>query len=127
MATKAATRRRRHDLRRALSFYGELLGFRLLETYPGAYARLKSPAGRATIALHVLDRGRRLNTRTEGLRLYFEVDGLGRFCRGLARRGVKFDQMPRAMPWGWTHAYLRDPDGHEISLYSAGRARLARG
>jgi hypothetical protein len=24
------------------------------------------------------------------------------------------------MPWGWRHAYLNDPDGHEISLYWAG-------
>jgi hypothetical protein len=28
------------------------------------------------------------------------------------------------MPWGWTHAYLTDPEGHEISLYSAGEARF---
>jgi hypothetical protein len=33
-------------------------------------------------------------------------------------------QLPKAMPWGWTHAYLNDPDGHEVSLYSAGAKRL---
>jgi hypothetical protein len=27
---------------------------------------------------------------------------------------------------GWTHAYLNDPDGHEVSLYSAGQKRLKR-
>ena len=27
--------------------------------------------------------------------------------------------MPKDMPWGWRHAYLNDPDGHEISLYWA--------
>ena len=31
--------------------------------------------------------------------------------------------MPRMMPWGWRHAYLNDPDGHEISLYWAGENR----
>jgi hypothetical protein len=35
-------------------------------------------------------------------------------------------QQPKKMPWGWTHAYLNDPDGHEVSLYSAGQKRLKR-
>jgi hypothetical protein len=30
------------------------------------------------------------------------------------------------MPWGWRHAYLRDPDGHEVSLYWAGKARFKK-
>jgi hypothetical protein len=30
------------------------------------------------------------------------------------------------MPWGWTHAYLNDPDGHEVSLYWAGVKRLRK-
>ena len=30
------------------------------------------------------------------------------------------------MPWGWRHAYLDDPDGHEISLYWAGPNRMAK-
>jgi hydroxymethylpyrimidine/phosphomethylpyrimidine kinase len=71
-----------------------------------------------------------MKTATEGLRLYFEIGPAARdldaCCRALARKGVKFMQMPREMPWGWRHAYLRDPDGHEISLYRAGRARLRR-
>jgi len=27
------------------------------------------------------------------------------------------------MEWGWRHAYLNDPDGHEVSLYWAGEMR----
>jgi hypothetical protein len=30
------------------------------------------------------------------------------------------------MPWGWRHAYLDDPDGHEVSLYWAGRKRFQK-
>ena len=35
-------------------------------------------------------------------------------------------QLPRMMPWGWRHAYLNDPDGHEISLYWAGENRMRK-
>jgi len=30
------------------------------------------------------------------------------------------------MPWGWKHAYLDDPDGHEVSVYTAGAKRLRK-
>jgi hypothetical protein len=30
------------------------------------------------------------------------------------------------MPWGWKHAYLSDPDGHELSLYRAGAKRFQK-
>lgn len=48
-------------------------------------------------------------------------DGL---CKRLAARGVKFDQIPKDMEWAWRHAYLAEPDGHELSLYWAGDKRL---
>lgn len=115
-----------NELERALRFYRDALGFKAVDTYPGAYARLKSPSGGTTIALHVVDSGQMMNTTTEGLRLYFEVKRLDAFCEALEKKGVKFDQMPRDMPWGWKHAYLRDPDGHEISLYWAGKARFLK-
>src|SRR5688572_9549797 len=114
------------DLARALGFYQKSLGCRVVDSYPGAYARLQSLAGGTTIALHVLDSGQEMNARSEGLRLYFEVKELDRFCAALARKGVAFDQSPADMPWGWRHAYLRDPDGHEISLYWAGQGRLRK-
>ncbi|MBI4547096.1 MAG: VOC family protein [Ignavibacteriae bacterium] len=113
-------------LQRALKFYQDTLGFEVVDIYPGAYARLKSPAGDTTIALHLVDPKQKMNVKTEGLRLYFEVENLDAFCKTLRKKGVKFDQMPKKMPWGWKHAYLHDPDGHEISLYWAGKARLQK-
>lgn len=112
------------DVERALRFYRDALGFETVDVYPHAYARLKSPAGGTTIALHALEVGQAMDPRSEGLRLYFEVEDLDAFCQGLAGKGVLFDRMPEDMPWGWRHAYLRDPDGHEISLYWAGEARI---
>ena len=44
----------------------------------------------------------------------------------LAAAGVHIKKMPQPMPWGWRHAYLDDPDGHEISLYWAGAKRLRK-
>jgi catechol 2,3-dioxygenase-like lactoylglutathione lyase family enzyme len=111
------------DVERALRFYRDALGFEAVDVHPGAYARLKSPAGGTTIALHALEPGQSMDPDREGLRLYFEVEDLDAFCQRLAEKGVPFDQMPGDMPWGWRHAYLRDPDGHEISLYWAGEGR----
>lgn len=114
------------NLSRSVRFYGKVLGFVLIDSYPRAYARFKSPVGRTTIALHTVEHGQRMNAKTGGLRLYFEVRNLDTFCRNLRKRGVKFIRMPTLMPWGWKHAYLHDPDGHEISLYHAGKARLGK-
>ena len=113
------------DVSRALGFYRDLLGFKLIEDfrYDGVpvYARLSAPGGDGTIALHQAGPGASLVS--EGVRLYFEVRDLDDFCRKLVRKGFYITQMPRQMEWGWRHAYLNDPDGHEISLYWAGEMR----
>jgi catechol 2,3-dioxygenase-like lactoylglutathione lyase family enzyme len=110
------------DVERAKAFYAGALGLVVIEEFPG-YTRLRFPSGDATIALHQAEPGR--DTRSEGVRLYFEVRNLGARCRALAAKGIAFKQPPKMMPWGWQHAYLDDPDGHEISLYWAGAKRLA--
>lgn len=112
------------DVKKSLDFYRRLLGFKLIETY-GAYARLRSTRGRTTIALHSAKNGEP-PSRGRRVVMYFEVRDLEDVCRKLARRGVKFSQMPKLMPWGWTHAYIEDPDGHEISLYWAGKKRFEK-
>jgi catechol 2,3-dioxygenase-like lactoylglutathione lyase family enzyme len=106
------------DVAQAKRFYVDQLGFRLIEEAEGFYARLRSPGSTTTIALHKREPG------VSGMRLYFEVQNLDAFCARLVKQGVRFDKGPQDMPWGWRHAYLRDPEGHEISLYLAGRKRL---
>ena len=116
------------DVARALTFYRDLLGLTVLEEFRGGdrlvYARLKSQAGDSTIALHLQAPAEPLNTG--GVRLYFEVRELDEFCKELEAAGAKFSKPPAMMPWGWKHAYLDDPDGHEISLYWAGPERLKK-
>ena len=112
----------------ALDFYANILGLKVLEDFRhegrAVYARLKAPAGSGTIALHLLEPGKELHTG--GVRLYFETKDLDRFCKRLESDGVKFSQPPTLMPWGWKHAYLDDPDGHEVSLYWAGAKRTKK-
>lgn len=113
----------------ALRFYRHRLGFRLIETFQwqgrAVYARLRSPRGNTSIALH-LPEGKDKPDTQGGIRLYFEVKNLEQLCARLKKAGVKFKQMPKRMPWGWKHAYLKDPDGYELSLYWAGAKRLRR-
>ncbi len=116
------------DVQRALGFYHDLLGFKLVDEfrYEGkpVYARLRAPGGDGTIALHLAGPGTSL--ASDGVRLYFEIRELDGFCRKLQAKGFYITQMPRMMPWGWRHAYLNDPDGHEISLYWAGENRMRK-
>jgi catechol 2,3-dioxygenase-like lactoylglutathione lyase family enzyme len=115
------------DAARAVDFYAGRLGFKLIDEFRHegllVYARLRAPRGNSTIALHLLEPGKTI-PESEGVRLYFEVKNLESFCKSLEAAGVAFDSQPKLMPWGWMHAYLRDPDGHELSLYWAGAKRF---
>jgi catechol 2,3-dioxygenase-like lactoylglutathione lyase family enzyme len=112
------------NVARALGFYRELLGFKLVDEFRHegipVYARLRAPGGDGTIALHLA------GPASEGVRLYFEIREVEDFCRKLQAKGFYITQMPRMMPWGWRLAYLNDPDGHEISLYWAGENRMKK-
>src|SRR5579862_750938 len=95
------------DIEASLRFYGELLGLKLLERFEyhgrAVYARLKSPRGSTTIALHLLEPGQEFHPGA--IRLYFEVADLKRFCKRLEKAGGKLSKQPQNMAWGWTHAY----------------------
>ena len=116
------------DVERAMRFYLDMMGFKLIEDfrYEGipVYARLKAPGGDGTIALHQAGPG--VSVASDGVRLYFEIRDVDGFCRKLQQKGFYIPQAPRMMPWGWRHAYLNDPDGHEISLYWAGENRMQK-
>jgi len=116
------------DVRRALGFYRDLLGFKLVDEFRHegipVYARLRAPGGDGTIALHLAGPGTPL--ASDGVRLYFEIREVDQFCRKLQAKGFYITQMPRLMPWGWRHAYVNDPDGHEISIYWAGENRMKK-
>jgi len=116
------------DVWGGIQFYRNWLGFKLIEDYRhegrSVYARMQAPAGDGTIALHQAGPG--ASVASDGVRLYFEVRNLDDFCQKLRKRGFVFTQQPQMMPWGWRHAYLNDPEGHEISLYWAGEQRMQK-
>jgi catechol 2,3-dioxygenase-like lactoylglutathione lyase family enzyme len=116
------------DVQGGIDFYRRWLGFKLIEDFRhegrSVYARLRAPGGDGTIALHQAGPG--ASVASDGVRLYFEVRDLDDFCQSLRKRGFYFTQSPQMMPWGWRHAYLNDPEGHEISLYWAGEQRLEK-
>src|SRR5271165_3623886 len=84
------------DVERALRFYHDLMGFKLIEDfrYEGSpvYARLRAPGGNGTIALHLAGPG--VSLASDGVRLYFEVRDLDGFCRKLQQKGFYITQMP---------------------------------
>jgi len=116
------------DVAGAIAFYRDWLGFKVIEDFrhegKSVYARLRAPGGDGTIALHQAGPG--ASVASDGVRLYFEVRDLDDFCHKLRKRGFYFTQLPQMMPWGWRHAYLNDPEGHEISLYWAGDLRMKK-
>src|SRR6201993_2035138 len=105
------------DVERGLGFYRDLLGFKLIEDFryenKPVYARLRAPGGDGTIALHLA--GPEVSVLSDGVRLYFEVRELDDICRNLQRKSFHISHQRHIRPWGWRHAYLNDPDGHEIS------------
>jgi catechol 2,3-dioxygenase-like lactoylglutathione lyase family enzyme len=113
------------ELARAQHFYGDLLGFKVIEEFSECDTRLRSPRGQTTLALHLVEPGKELPA-ADGVRLYFETKDLDKVCATLEASGTVLTQAPKVMPWGWKHAYLNDPDGHEISLYWAGRKRFQK-
>lgn len=116
------------DVERALGFYRDLLGLKVIEDFRyenrPVYARLRAPGGDGTIALHQAAPSD--SVAGEGVRLYFEIRDLDEFCRKLRQKNFFITRLPAMMPWGWRHAYLNDPDGHEISLYWAGDIRMKK-
>jgi catechol 2,3-dioxygenase-like lactoylglutathione lyase family enzyme len=116
------------DVERGIAFYKDWLGFKVIEDFrhdgKSVYARMLAPGGNGTIALHQAGPG--ASVASDGVRLYFEVRDLDGFCHKLRKRGFYFTQMPQMMPWGWRHAYLNDPEGHEISIYWAGDLRMKK-
>jgi catechol 2,3-dioxygenase-like lactoylglutathione lyase family enzyme len=116
------------DVPGGIAFYRDWLGFKVIEDFrhegKSVYARLRAPGGDGMIALHQAGPG--ASVASDGVRLYFEVPDLDEFCQKLRRRGFFFTQLPQMMPCGWRHAYLNDPEGHEISLYWAGELRMKK-
>jgi catechol 2,3-dioxygenase-like lactoylglutathione lyase family enzyme len=109
------------DLERSKRFY-RTLGLKQIVDSPPRYARFVLPEGDATLSVEVVDEGRA--GPPDRAQLFFECDDLDERVAALKRKGLLFQQDPTDMFYLWREARLRDPDGHELRLYHAGKNRL---
>jgi len=107
------------DLDESVDFYLRL-GLELIVLDRPKYARFQCPQGGATFSLHLADHVESASAPV----VYFELDELDRRVKELQAAGLVFESEPRDQPWLWREAYLRDPAGNLLCLYSAGENRL---
>jgi len=107
------------DVARSVEFYKRLGLIQIVGSQPD-YARFVCPEGDATFSVHRVDRV----AVGEKPVIYFECDDLDQTVTELEQRGIAFDSRPVDQRWLWREAYLHDPDGNLICLYSAGENRL---
>ena len=103
------------DYAASVAFYRQL-GLRQIVDSAGHYARFECPGG-ATLSI-IVEEGS-AGSATIGL----ESADLDGWVERLAAGGVKFEALPEDKSWGWREAFLRDPDGYRIMLFSAGEYR----
>jgi catechol 2,3-dioxygenase-like lactoylglutathione lyase family enzyme len=101
------------SLDRSRRFY-ELLGLEVLFEEPG-YVRFGGSGG-FTVGME--ERSSE-EVGGPGVEIEVRVDDVDGRHAELRSAGVDFTEPPRDMPWGARHAFLRDPDGYRVSIFSA--------
>ena len=105
------------DYAASLAFY-KLMGLtQIVDSPANGYARFEAVNG-VTLSIHVGE-----TATAGGATTYLESGALDAWVAYLARRGVRFDHMPRDEEWGWREARLTDPAGNRLCLYQAGEYR----
>lgn len=101
------------DLARTREFYVGALGLEVLVDAPG-YLRV---GGREGFHLGI-EEGEPARVGATGIEIVVEVDDVDSRYRELAAAGVTFDGPPEDQPWGARHAWLSDPDGYRLSIFT---------
>jgi len=104
------------DYAASVAFYKQMGLTQIVDSPDNGYARFGAANG-VTLSVHVGD-GEAGDAAT-----YLESGALDAWVAYLARRGVRFDHMPRDEDWGWREARLTDPAGNRLCLYQAGEYR----
>lgn len=105
------------DYEASVAFYKQL-GLRQIVDSPPRYSRFETEAG-TTFSIHATP----ADTGAPGVVVYFEVEDVDETVTGLAARGLEFDSGPSDQSWLWREAYLTDPAGNRLCIYSAGENR----
>lgn len=103
------------DVNKAIDFYKQL-GLELIVHSGEHYARFLCPDGDSTFSVHKVDQ----LPKGEGVYVYFECQDLDKDVARLQKQGLAFDHEPQDQPWLWREARLKDPDGNQLILFSAG-------
>ncbi len=104
------------DYGASVAFYKQMGLTQIVDSPENGYARFEAANG-ATLSVHVGIGG------AGGATIYLESGALDAWVAYLARRGVRFDAMPKDEEWGWREARLTDPAGNRLCLYQAGEYR----
>lgn len=106
------------DVNKATEFY-QKLGLMLIVDARPRYVRFELPDGDATLSLHHVEK----LPQGEGISVYFQHEDLDPHIEALMKKGLTFDLLPTDQPWLWREARLKDPDGNQLIIYSAGENR----
>jgi uncharacterized glyoxalase superfamily protein PhnB len=114
-----------NDLGKSLSWYRDVLGFRVTDRWErnGVLMGVELAAGdiRFMIGQDDWKKGR---NRKKGLafRLYCETaQNIDALAAGIVARGGKLDHPPMDQPWGTREFALTDPNGFKISIAAKAR------
>ncbi|HET9371487.1 MAG TPA: VOC family protein [Vicinamibacterales bacterium] len=103
---------------RALAFYTEKLGFRVLTDQPfddaQRWIELRVGHSDTRLVLFTTDTGPKPGASFNGA---LACDNVERTYEELSARGVEFVAPPTQQPWG-TFAVMKDPDGNQFVLSS---------
>jgi hydroxymethylpyrimidine/phosphomethylpyrimidine kinase len=105
------------DYDASVSFY-KALGLTQIVDSPPRYARFESSAG-STLSIHSVDSV----ADSTGVTIYFEVADVDVTVAELRTGGLEIDAEPIDQSWLWREAYLHDPAGNVICIFSAGENR----
>jgi catechol 2,3-dioxygenase len=100
------------DLRASRAFYVDRLGLDILLEEPG-YLRVGGPEGFHIGMEEVPD-----HVGSEGIEIVVRVPDVDEAYERLRSLDVPFETPPQDMPWGARHAWLRDPSGYRLSIFS---------
>ena len=106
------------DVVKGTQFY-QKLGLHLIVDARPNYVRFELPDGDATFSLHKVEE----LPKGEGIYVYFQNENLDKAVSELQDKGIEFDLLPTDQPWLWREARLKDPDGNQLIIYSAGENR----
>ncbi len=109
------------QLDRSVAFYAAL-GMQLIVYAPPRYARFIVPGNQATLSFEVHPDAAHGVGRAQ---IFLECEDVDATCRWLSASGISLRREAADMPYLWREAWLADPDGHDVRLFSAGPNRLA--